>query len=77
MSEGLFELEPRPIQTGDRVRVTTIYGHELGIVTEKFNDPLGFPMVTVRTRSGDTISLGIARAERLENFGPTSVVPDE
>lgn len=77
MSDGLFEIEPTPISPGDRVRVQTIYGNELGIVEQVFADAEGYPMVTVRTRSGDKISLGIARAERLENFGPTSVVPDE
>lgn len=77
MSEGLFAMEPTSIKPGDRVRVQTIYGDELGLVTEKFDDAEGYPMITVRTPSGDTISLGVARAEKLERLGPTSVVPDE
>jgi hypothetical protein len=76
MSEGLFEIEPAPIRLGDRVKVTTIYGYELGLVVEKYTDREGFPMVKIRTRSGEEIALSIARAEKLEHFGPTSVVPD-
>ena len=61
MSDGLFELPATPIEVGDPVRVQTIYGLETGVVVEKGVDPEGFPIVSVDTRSGDRITIGVGR----------------
>lgn len=74
MSEGLFSMEPVTIEPGDHVRVQTIYGHELGLVLDKGEDA-GFPTVTIRTFSGDKITIGVARVEKVASVGPRPICP--
>lgn len=60
--DGLFAMEQVHLQIGQRVRVATIWGDELGIVkaTGK-RDDAGWPLITVVVASGDTITCSASR----------------
>lgn len=67
MSEGLFEEPTRvPLRPGDHAVVHTMWGDEpCTVVTSGTVD--GFPMVTVKTRSGDTVTVNRASLEPAED----------
>lgn len=55
--DGLFdEPEPRPLKINDMVTLLTIWGEEACRVVD-MGTIKGFPMVSVRTKSGDTITV--------------------
>ena len=65
MDDGLFEEPARqPLSIGDKVVLRTIWGeepctvHELGTVD-------GWPMVTVKTKSGDTVTVSRANVREM------------
>lgn len=57
MSEGLFEEPTRvPLSPGDKALLLTMWGEEVCTVVRVFTKDT-FPMVTVDTTSGDTITV--------------------
>lgn len=67
MDEGLFSVKPSARLTrGDKVRIQTIWGMEFCDVMDVTRDDDDWPMVTLRTLSGDKITINIARVERVE-----------
>lgn len=62
--EALFPVVPSArLRRGDRVRIQTIWGTELCEVVRVTADVDHFPMVLLRTSSGDRVSINIARVE--------------
>lgn len=62
---GLFDVEPSPaLFVGQEVVVRTMWGDENARVLAVFYDDDGHPMVKLNTRSGDTISVSVARIVR-------------
>lgn len=62
----LFDVDPSPpLSMGERVRLQTMWGDESCVVVDVHRED-GFPMATVRTGSGDEISVSVARLCRDE-----------
>lgn len=62
--DGLFEEPTRvPLTKGDQVEVDTMWGSERATVIDLTRDDDGFPLVTLNTASGDTITVNRARVK--------------
>lgn len=63
----LFDVSPMArLASGDDVWLETMWGRERCTVVKVHHDQDGFPMATLVTRSGDRISVNIARIDRKE-----------
>ena len=62
MTDGLFDMEPVPLEAGDQVLVQTIWGDEVGTVTGVTREN-GYPMVQLDLENGDTITIEVARCK--------------
>lgn len=62
--EPLFEVQPvRRLRAGDWVKIATMWGEETCLVTRVHTED-DFPMVELRTPSGDVVSVSVARVSR-------------
>lgn len=67
MSEGLFDVPPSTrLEPGDTVRITTMWGTEFCKVVKLTTDVDDFPMVMIRTPSGDKVTIGVARVTKVD-----------
>jgi hypothetical protein len=64
--EALFEAQPvRRLRAGDWVKITTMWGEETCLVTRVHTED-DFPMVELRTPSGDVVSVSVGRVKRTD-----------
>lgn len=60
--EPLFEVRPvARLERGDRVRIQAVWGAEISAEVVKVGTDATFPVVTLKTRMGDTITINVAR----------------
>lgn len=66
--DGLFPVAPSArLVRGDKVRIRTMWGVEFCDVMDITRDSDDWPMVTLRTLSGDTITINVARVEKVDD----------